>query len=123
MNTIEREIKKYLKERGWDTLRPGDLAKSIAIESGELLEHFQWSNPSIEEIKKDKKKYIEIQKELADIFIYCLDLSIVLGFNTEKIILEKLKHIKKKYPVKLMKKKESSSLYWEIKKEYRKKGK
>lgn len=123
MNTIEREIKKYLKERGWDTLQPGDLAKSIAIESGELLEHFQWSNPSIEEIKKDKKKYIEIQKELADIFIYCLDLSIVLGFNTEKIILEKLKHIKKKYPVKLMKKKESSSLYWEIKKEYRKKGK
>ena len=123
MNTVEKEIKKYLKERGWDTLRPGDLAKSIAIESGELLEHFQWSNPSIEEIKKDKKKYIEIQKELADIFIYCLDLSVVLGFNTEKIILEKLKHIKKKYPIKLMKKKESVSLYWEIKKEYRKKGK
>ncbi|MFA7315730.1 MAG: MazG-like family protein [Candidatus Paceibacterota bacterium] len=123
MNTVEKEIKKYLKERGWDVLQPGDLAKSIAIESGELLEHFQWSNPSIEEIKKDKKKYIEIQKELADIFIYCLDLSIVLGFNTEKIILEKLKHIKKKYPVKLMKKKESASLYWEIKKEYRKKGK
>jgi hypothetical protein len=38
---LETKIKKYLTERGWNTLRPSDIAKSIAIESGELLELFQ----------------------------------------------------------------------------------
>jgi dCTP diphosphatase len=128
MKEIENEIEKYLKERGWDNLRPGDLAKSISIESGELLELFQWNNPTSEEVKKDKQKLSEIKKELADVLIYCFDLSVTLGIDTKTIILEKLKHVKKKYPAKLMKQRKDrkpgklEDLYWKIKKEYRKKG-
>jgi NTP pyrophosphatase (non-canonical NTP hydrolase) len=128
MNTIEKEVKKYLKERGWDKLRPGDLAKSIAIESGELLELFQWHNPTLEEVKKDKEKIAVLKKELADVLLYCFDLSVTLGLDTEKIILEKLDHVKKKYPAKLMKNRNGKDpgnpqdIYWKIKSEYRKKG-
>ena len=127
MKKVEKEIKKFLKDRGWDKLRPGDLAKSVSIESGELLEIFQWSNPELNEIKKNKEKIAEIKKELADVFIYCFDISTTLGFDTEKIILDKLKYIDKKYPAKLMKNmtknKEpgNDSEYWRIKKEYRSK--
>lgn len=129
MKKVESEIKKFLKARNWDKLRPGDLAKSVTIESGELLEIFQWNNPTLEEVKKDKEKINEIKKELADVLIYCFDISVTLGFNTEKIILDKLEHIDKKYPAKLMKniiKKEdpgTDTTYWNIKKEYRKLGK
>src|SRR2546425_294962 len=37
MKELEKKIYKYLKDRGWDNLRPSDLAKSIMIEGTELL--------------------------------------------------------------------------------------
>ena len=41
--TMER-IRTFTKERDWDQFHsPENLAKSIAIEAGELLECFQWS--------------------------------------------------------------------------------
>lgn len=128
MEKIEKKIKKHLVDRGWDQLLPGDLAKSIVIESGELLELFQWHNPTVAEVKKDKEKLVEIKKELADVLIYCLDLSVTLGLNTEKIILDKLAHVQKKYPAKLMRERAGKEpgeldIYWKIKKEYRRKGK
>ena len=42
--TIAR-IRKFSKERDWDQFHtPANLAKSISIEAGELLECFQWSD-------------------------------------------------------------------------------
>lgn len=127
---LEKRIKKYLADRGWDTLRPSDVAKSIAIESGELLELFQWENLELAEVKKNKAKVAAIEKELADVLIYAIDMAVLLNINTEKIILEKLRHIEKKYPAKLMKKNAKTgagsgedSAYWKIKREYRKLGK
>jgi dCTP diphosphatase len=120
MEQIEVKIKKYLEERKWDNLLPGDLAKSISIEAAELLEHFQWSNPEMSELKKDKEKLEDIKKELADVLIYCIDLSVLLGLDTKKIILNKLAYNEKKFPVKKVKDKLEN--YFEIKKAYRKKG-
>ena len=122
---LEEDVYKHLKERGWHELRPGDLAKSIAIESGELLEIFQWANPVLSDVKKDKEKMKKISGKLADVLTYCLDLSTSLGLNTEKIVRRQLAKVKKKYPARLMKKmaKESEpgtdSNYWQIKKVHR----
>lgn len=121
MKEIESKIKKYLCDRGWDKkIQPADLAKSISIESAELLECFQWDNPNIETVKKDKKKISEIKNEVADVLIYCFDLSVILGFDVKKIILEKLKHVEKKYPAKIMKSSTDNINYWKIKNEHRK---
>lgn len=123
MLTLQKTIKRYLKERGWDKLAPADLAKSLLIEGAELLEHFQWSNPTPEEIKKDKQKFAEIQSEVADIFIYCIEMADRLGFDLEKATTEKLKKVKEKYPAKFFKDldaKPGSKEYWKIKEEYRK---
>lgn len=126
MKSLEKKIHKYLKARGWDNLRPADLAKSIMIESAELLEHFQWENLSLSEIKKNKIKLKQIESELADVFIYALDMAVLLKFNTKKIIETKLAHVAKKYPVKLMKSNKTKepgtqSIYWRIKKAHRRK--
>ncbi len=122
MKVLQKKVKKYLKDRGWDNLRPGDVAKSIAIESSELLEIFQWSNPSLSEFKKDKSKLKELKKELADVLIYCLDMAVLLNIDAGKAIRTKLKLIKKKYPAKLMRTEVAGESYWKIKKKYRKKG-
>ncbi len=126
MKTLEKRIKKYLVERGWHHLRPADIAKSIMIEGAELLELFQWDNKELAEVKKDKVKVEHIKKELADVLIYSLEMSVLLGLDTQKIISEKLTHAAKKYPAHLMRKNAKKgagsgedSAYWRIKAEHR----
>lgn len=125
MKKLEQTILEHLTERGWDNFRPGDVSKSILIEGAELLEHFQWTNPSLDEVRGDSALKEKISEELADIFIYALELSALLDLDAEKIILKKLEKVKKKYPAALMKEAGASgdtSLYWKIKKEHRSKN-
>jgi NTP pyrophosphatase (non-canonical NTP hydrolase) len=129
MKDLEKTIKRHLEERGWDNLRPADVAKSIMIEGAELLELFQWENLPLAEIKDDAKKVGEIAKELADVLTYAIEMSVLLELDTEKIIREKLEHIAKKYPAGLMRKSAgepgsaADSEYWRIKNEHRRAGK
>lgn len=67
-----------------------NLAKSVAIEAGGLLECFQWS------AEADPKR---VQEELADLLTYCSLLAIRIGADPDQIVLEKLKVTRKKYPV------------------------
>ena len=91
MKNIIKKISEFNKERDWDKFHsPENLAKSIAIESGELLECFQWNN------NYDKK---EVCEELADVFTYCIMMADKIEVDSEKIILDKLEKTKKKYPV------------------------
>ncbi len=124
MKELERKVLKHLQARKWDSVRPSDLAKSIMIEGAELLEIFQWENLSLEEIKKDKEKMGEIKRELADVLIYCIEMSVLLNFDTETIIRKKLALAQKKYPAKLMRQRigepGTEGLYLQIKKAYRK---
>lgn len=128
MNKLESKVIKFLKDRKWNNLRPVDVAKSIMIEGAELLELFQWENLSLDEIKKDKTKLAEIEKELADVFMYCLEMTVLLGLDSEKIVTRKFNHVSKKYPTKLFKDLRSDpggkghKVYWEIKKAHRRKG-
>ncbi|KKT00353.1 MAG: hypothetical protein UW07_C0036G0009 [Candidatus Nomurabacteria bacterium GW2011_GWF2_43_8] len=126
MKKYEKHVKKYLEERDWDKLRPADLAKSISIEAAELLELFQWTNQSLAEVKKDKVKLEMIKKELADVLIFCLEMSVLLGLDAGKIFMEKMKKVKLKYPARLFKGKyndtdpgSDNDIYWKIKKEHR----
>lgn len=92
MNEIMRQIKAFNEERDWDQFHsPENLAKSIAIEAGELLECFQWNH---EHYDLD-----EVCEELADVFNYCLLLAMKLDVDPKEIILNKLEKTRKKYPV------------------------
>lgn len=91
MEELMKEIEEFNKEREWDQFHsPENLAKSIAIESGELLECFQWNN----NYNKD-----EVCEELADVFTYCIMMADKLGVDPKEIILKKLDKTRKKYPV------------------------
>jgi len=86
------EIKQFSEERDWDKFHtPENLAKSISIEAGELLECFQWDG------KKFNKE--EVCEELADVFTYCIQMAMKLNVRPEEIILNKLEKTRKKYPV------------------------
>jgi dCTP diphosphatase len=83
-------LRAFIAEREWAQFHsPENLAKSIAIEAGELLEEFQWSP----EFDADR-----VRLELADVLTYCYELADRLGVDPEKIILEKLAITRAKYP-------------------------
>jgi NTP pyrophosphatase (non-canonical NTP hydrolase) len=120
MKKLQKEIQEYLEERNWTTKDVSNYAKSISIEAAELLEIFQWNNLNADEIQKDKEKLGQVRSELADVFIYCLDMATILNIDAEEAIQEKMEHNKKKYPVELVKGRGEN--YYKIKKEYRAKG-
>lgn len=92
MEDLIKIIRKFNTERDWDQFHSlENLAKSISIESGELLECFQWNS---ENYNKD-----DVCEELADVFTYCIMMADKLGVKPEEIILKKLEKTKKKYPV------------------------
>lgn len=89
--TIER-IRKFTEDRDWDQFHsPANLAKSIVIEAGELLECFQWSD---EEYDLD-----HIKEELADVIVYSRNLLDKLGLDEDEIVNMKLSQNEAKYPV------------------------
>ena len=92
MKNIMIEIKQFNEEREWGKFHtPENLAKSISIEAGELLECFQWDSENY-----DKE---EVCEELADVFTYCIQMAMKLNVDPEDIILKKLDKTRKKYPV------------------------
>ncbi|KIL89237.1 hypothetical protein FAVG1_07631 [Fusarium avenaceum] len=88
---VQDKLAAFVAERDWEQFHTQEnLAKSVAIEAGELLECFQWS------AEPDPKR---VQEELADVLTYCLLLSAKIGLDPDKIVLDKLEITKKKYPL------------------------
>ena len=109
-STIER-IRRFNDERDWHQYHtPANLAKSISIEAGELLECFQWSDTDF-----DKTHVCE---ELADVLNYCLQMADAIGVDADEIINAKCDQNEKKYPVnKARGKSDKYTAYMEIKAE------
>jgi len=122
MSALQESIKKHLEERDWHLYPPGDFAKSICIEAAELLEHFQWSNPTATEVKEDPEKLRKVSREIADVIIFSIEACVVLDIDFEKVAAEKLADAQKKYPAEVVKG-DGLKNYWKIKEEHRKQGK
>ena len=91
MQELTKNVVEFTKERDWDQFHsPENLAKSISIEAGELLECFQWNNEyNLEKVKE----------ELADVINYCILMANKLGVDAKQIVLEKMEKTAKKYSV------------------------
>ena len=124
MNDSQELIKKYLDERDWNNLKPADIAKSVMIEGAELLELFQWKNHTVDEINADPVLKSNMEKEIADVVIYSIELAIHLDIDISKAIKMKIEHNAKKYPASKVKDSTSGDdFYMEQKMKYRQEGK
>lgn len=92
LDVLMQRIDTFNKDRDWDQFHsPSNLAKSISIESGELLECFQWND--------EKYNLDDVKEELADVMNYCLQMCQKLGVDPIDIINVKMDKTEKKYPV------------------------
>lgn len=86
------EILAFRDDRRWLPYHnPKDLAMSVAIEAGELLEVFQWSGTDLERGEK--------RGELADVLIYAAMLADRAGLSMDDIVRAKLAKSAARYPV------------------------
>lgn len=84
-------LRAFVAEREWDQFHaPENLAKSIVIEAGELLECYQWNAEGDESRVRD---------ELADVLTYALLLADKIGADPNELVLDKLELTRKKYPI------------------------
>ncbi|MED3575466.1 nucleotide pyrophosphohydrolase [Cytobacillus praedii] len=86
----------FRDERGWAPYHnEKDLALSISLEANELLENFQWRT-SEEAVAESKQN---IKEEMADVFIYLLQLADKMNIDLEEEAFMKMDKNAVKYPV------------------------
>ncbi len=96
LKDLQSKVAKFRDDRNWRKFHtPKDLSMTIAIESAELMECFQW------EAKEhlDLVKSSEAGEEMADVLINLLNLADVLDIDLIKETNKKITKIVKKYPV------------------------
>ena len=92
MEKIIKRLIKFRDDRDWKQFHtPNNLAKSIAIESSELLVNYQFDDYYFD--------LENVKDELADIMAYCLMMSEYYGFDIEEIMNNKIDKNEKKYPI------------------------
>lgn len=92
---------KFRSERDWSKFHtPKNLSMSIAIESSELMEHFQWKNEEeTNQYLSNPENLEKVKEEIADTLSYILLLSTDLKIDLNRTLLDKIKKNADKYPV------------------------
>ena len=102
MKDIDDLIAKVIKfrdDRDWKQFHnPKDVALSMMLEAGEVVEHFQWKN------EEETREYVKLHKdhigeEIADVLKYLLLLSHDLDIDVVSAVERKMKKDGEKYPV------------------------
>lgn len=88
IKTLETAMHAFVESKGWyrpDSKRPQtprNLAISLAIESAEVLELFQWGD--------QPRDPSELAGELADVMLYLLQLASISGIDLGQAVMDKL---------------------------------
>jgi NTP pyrophosphatase (non-canonical NTP hydrolase) len=94
-------IREFVKQRDWQQFHaPKNLSMALAIEAGELMEHFQWIGVErSRELKDDPEAVAAIGEELADVLCYALAIANELELDVSEAMRAKMKKNEAKYPV------------------------
>lgn len=96
MEELIKRVVAFRDERNWGQFHNAkDLAISLNLEAGELLENFQW----ISSEEATSQKLLNIQDEIADVMIYALLLCHEINIDPQSAIINKLEKNNVKYPV------------------------
>lgn len=97
---FQRLVNEYVRERGWTRYhKPKDVAISLAIESSELLELFQWKSDPLESGELDRELKARIGEEIADIVIYAACMANAVDIRLSEALVDKIQKNESKYPV------------------------
>lgn len=101
--TVERLknlVADFVAQRDWGKYhRPKNLAMSMAIETAELMEHFQWLEPAeAEAYLREPAGRQEVSDELADVLAFVLSFANASGIDLAAALEAKMAKNEAKYP-------------------------
>ena len=93
-------LRAFTTERDWHQFHtPKNLAMALIVEAAELLEPFQWLTPDESRgIDPNSDLGHQISEEIADVLIYLVRLSDVMGIDLSRAVTEKFALNAEKYP-------------------------
>jgi len=96
---LARQLQQFADARDWGPFHsPKNLASALIVEAGELLEHFQWlTEDQSRQLAPDTRQ--AVTHEMADVLLYLVQLSTVLGIDLMDAAQAKLALNAQKYPV------------------------
>lgn len=98
LQELALELRRFADERDWQQYHtPKNLAAALVVETGELLEHFQWLTQD-ESARLSAGKKQEVAHEMADVFIYLTRLADRLDIDLLQAAGDKMILNSKKYP-------------------------
>lgn len=87
---LRERVRKFAEDRSWEKFHtPKNLAMAVAGEAGELVAEFQWLTPE-ESAALTPEQLKAVEMEIADVLIYLVRLSDVLGIDAYKAALAKI---------------------------------
>lgn len=101
LQALQQRLERFRDERDWSqfhTLK--DLAAAIAVEAGELQELFLWQRPADERALLARRRP-EIEDELADVLIHCLNFASAGDIDVIRAIERKIETNEQRYPADL----------------------
>jgi NTP pyrophosphatase (non-canonical NTP hydrolase) len=100
IEALTAALRQFADERDWAQFHtPKNLVMALVGEVGELIEHFQWLTPEESAaVMNDETSSRQIADELADVFIYLLRLSDILGVDLLEAARAKLEANARRYP-------------------------
>lgn len=101
---LRRAVHEFVDARDWYRYHtPKNLAMSIAIETAELMEHFQWlTSEESKSLVEHEPARAAIADELADVLIYALSFANSTGIDVSDAILRKLDRNQTRFPVEVV---------------------
>ena len=99
LQNLKDEVRTFVEERDWRKFHsPKNLAMSLAIETSELMEHFQWLTTE-ESRDLDDSVRSQAAEELADVICYALGIANELEIDIATTFQAKMAKNRQKYPV------------------------
>jgi len=98
LESLTDALRGFAAERDWDQFHsPKNLAAALTVEAAELLEHFQWlTEEQSKNLTEDKR--MAVSHELADVFLYLLQIADKLQIDLIAAAELKLRLNALKYP-------------------------
>ena len=102
LKQIQKRMSDFARERDWDQFHsPKNLSMALAVEAGELMEHFQWLSEE-QSASLPPEKLMAVEHELADILLYLVRLAERTNIDLGSAVEQKMALNEKKYPVHLV---------------------
>lgn len=98
---IVLKINNFNSDRNWSQFHSiKNLSSALTVEASELLEIFQWmKEEDSNDVSKDELLKSRVEEELADIFMYLLQIAHKTEINLAEAVARKMLINEAKYPV------------------------